>query len=194
MDPASYKTSNPSDHPPSYAESQRQLQGQAGARTVESFGDSVFKWLKDDNHLPYPLIKAVLERAIGLLPEGTVSYTSDSVKKSTFTKLVGLLKKHIGEDQFERIANTASSTVSKLNLGRIIYEITEALSPNETAYFAKTFLEPNQFERYQGVNDLGQIALEVLISKYCDMPVSKFLARLNPEFCDIDSLSLSENA
>ncbi len=195
MDAASNITSNP--FPPSYEESQRQAQsqgGQAGARSVEAIGDAVFKCLRDGHHLPNPFIKAVLEHAIKKLPEGTVSYTSDSVKKSAFEKLVELIKKKIGDAEFELIANNVSSTVSNLDLGEISSEIDVYLSPNETAYFAKTFLETSEFEQCQGSGDLGYVVAEVLMSKHCNMSVSNFLARLNPEFCDIESLSLSENA
>ena len=181
----------PDTSPPSYAESQRQLW--AGVRTVEAVGNAVYKSLKEQD-FSNSFIKAALEAAISELPEGTVSYTSDSVKKSTFNNVVEHLKKKIGDFEFEQIARTSSSNISRFEFENNLLDIEGVLTPNEIVHFARTFLEPRDFQRYKGDSELGQTVINILVTRHCNMSVSEFLTRLNPEFCDIASLSLSENA
>lgn len=194
MDAVSGKTPDtpdiPDRSPPSYAESQRQVW--AGVRTVEEVGNAVYKSLKEQD-FSNSFIKAVLESAISELPEGTVSYTSDTVKKSTFNNLVEQLKEKIGDFDFEQIARKSSSNISDFNLENSLAEIDSVLTPNEIVHFARTFLEPRDFQRYKGESQLGQIVITILVTRHCNMSVNEFLTRLNPEFCDIASLSLSEN-
>ena len=192
MDAVSGKTPDTPDRsPPSYAESQRQAR--AGVRTVEEVGNAVYKSLKEQD-FSNSFIKAALESAISELPEGTVSYTSDSVKKSTFNNLVEQLKEKIGDFEFEQIARTSSSKISCFHLESNLLDIDAVLTPNEIVHFARTFLEPRDFQRYKGDSELGQTVISILVTRHCNMSVSEFLTRLNPEFCDIASLSLSENA
>lgn len=192
MDAVSANTPvTPDTSPPSYAESQRQLW--AGVRTVEAVGNAVYKSLKEQD-FSNSFIKAALEAAISELPEGTVSYTSDSVKKSTFNNVVEHLKKKIGDFEFEQIARTSSSNISRFEFENNLLDIEGVLTPNEIVHFARTFLEPRDFQRYKGDSELGQTVINILVTRHCNMSVSEFLTRLNPEFCDIASLSLSENA
>lgn len=177
---------------PTYEESQRQVR--AGVRTVEEVGNAVYKSLKEQD-FSNSFIKAALEAAISELPEGTVSYTSDSVKKSTFNNVVEHLKEKIGDFEFEQIARTSSSNISRFELdNNLLDDIEGVLTPNEIVHFARTFLEPRDFQRYKGESELGQTVITILVTRHCNMSVSEFLTRLNPEFCDIASLSLSENA
>ena len=145
-----------------------------------------------EQKLSNSFIKAALESAISKLPEGTVSYTSYSIKKSTFENLVNYLKKKIGDFEFEQIAGTPSSTISDFDLETNLFNIKEVLRPSEINHFAKTFLKPREFEEYQGRSEVWDAVLGILITRHCRMSVNEFLSKLNPDFPDLASLSLSD--
>ena len=184
---------SPESPPPSCEAYQPQAQGGVGRWTVEEIGDAVLSWL-ERRELPYGQIKAAMEYVITKIPKGTVSFTSESVKRSTFDKLMDHFRQTIGEDEFERMANSPSSTISKLNLSSTLMDIEDVLDANQISYFSKTFLEPDLFMRFQGDYELGKVVVEVLTANHCNMLISDFLGRLNPEFPDIASLTLSEKA
>ena len=188
MNPTSYTS------PPSCPESQRPAAAQEGALSIEEKGDQLIKFLEDQEFRP-PQIKAIFKYAIGKLKD-VKPFISESVRRSAFKALTEYLRETIGEDEFERMARSPAKTVGDLGLDLIpdVYEIFQ--DDSQIVCIAREFIEPRIVDLYESHRDfdLGSHVFEIIHANHCSMTVSDFLNRINPDYLDISSLTLSEKA
>ena len=187
-----YVTSNTS--PPSNPESQRLARAQEGAPSIEEKGDQLIKYLEDQGN-SRPCIKAIMKYVISKLGD-VKPFICESVKRSAFNALTEHLRMTIGEDEFERMASSPTDTVGDLGLENILDAREIFKDDFEIVYIARKFMEPRVVDLYESHKDfdLARHVFDVIYANHCNMTVHDFLNRINPDFPDISSLTLSEKA
>ena len=184
----------PQTLPPSYAESQRLARAQEGVPSIEEKGEQVYVSLKAQGLSPEQ-IKAIAMYVIGKLPH-VKPFISESVKHSAFDALTAHLKDRFGEDEFERMASSPNSTVGDLDFDNIL-DVREIFQDDrELVYIARAFMEPRIVDLYESRGDFnwGEQVFAVIHANHCNMTVRNFLARINPDYPDLSSMTLSDKA
>lgn len=180
--------------PPSYAESQRLARAQEGALSIEEKGDQLYVSLKGQG-FPPEKIKAIAKYLIGKL-QHVKPFISESVKHSAFNALTAHLKNRFGEDEFERMASSPRSTVGDLDFDNIM-DVREIFQDDsEIVYIARAFMAPRVVDLYESRGDYnwGEDVFIAINANHCNMTVRDFLARINPDYPDFSSLTLSDEA
>lgn len=180
--------------PPSYAESQRLVRAQEGVPSIEEKGEQIYVSLKAQGLRPEE-IKAVAMYMIGKLPH-VKPFISESVKHSAFDALTAHLKDRFGEDEFERMASSPNSTVGDLDFDNIL-DVREIFQDDrEIVYIARQFMNPRVLDLYESRGDFrwAEDVFTVIHANHCNMTVRDFLARINPDYPELSSLTLSDKA
>ena len=180
--------------PPSYAESQRLARAQEGALSIEEKGDQLLVSLKDQG-FPPEQIKAIAKYMITKL-QHVKPFISESVKYSAFAAMTAHLKNSFGEDEFERMASSPDSTIGDLGFDNIL-DVREIFKDDsEVVYIAREFMKPRVVDLYEsrGNFNWGEDVFTAIHANHCDMTVSEFLVRINPDFPNLSSLTLSDKA
>lgn len=188
MDATSYTS------PPSCAESQDLTRALEDASSIEKKGDLLIKYLESQK-VSRPCIKAIMKYAVSQLHD-VRPFISESVKRSAFNALTKHLRMTLGENEFERMASSPRNTVGDLGLEEILDARDIFKDDSEIFYIARKFIESRVVDFYESNSEFSPVSriFDIIYANHCNMLVYEFLNRINPDFPDISSLTLSEKS